>query len=944
MKLTNQNKFKKGSFTMKTRKIISLLMSLFLIAAPMLSLFAVAEDTAETVIKFNEPAIPATVGEAIDLSDIVVEFSETSSAKATFKNGDDVIKTFTPNEAGVTVLTASNGTDVKNIYVVAKNKNDSEYILYYNDFSDESTISDFTGSGKQHSIKDGKLAINAIGTDSYRLLLPEWLGDFGNYRIEMKSTVLNATDTGRWQSIMYRIQNSNYPYYQMCIRQNASSGNGVEFAVRTPSNSWDVQVTGSYKEAQKTGTYYTHTVEAKDNLIKQSINDMMCVWSSSEKAYKKGRIGIQVNYSNILVDSIKVSLQTEAPARPKADSVIVTTAEVKNITNSVANVAFINNKDDLANISDAHSIILNVSGSNVVDTEGNVMFELDKLFDNIGTSVIPILYIKTKEDADSAVKYISSLKNNFDFSVMSDDPAVVKRARQKSSRIRAIMDLRDKYTSLLTDKDISELRLTVNSSLAKTALLDIACLDKETVLELQSLNVNVWVSDKDYKGVTDGVRLLVSGANGVVTSAPQTIASAYDFFGENSMTRTPLIIGHRGNPTNAPENSIASYITAWKNGADIVETDVYLSADNEIVIMHDGDISRTTDGTGNIESMTVEQLQKYHVWADNDKFKEQYPNEVIPTLRDMFEALKDTDVKIFIEIKSGKAQICNKIADLVNEYNFSERVCIITFNASQITNMQRVAPQISCGYLLGAPASTATPEESGEQLYKILSTVQPYNASYNPSFSNQSEEFIDAATERGLAVWPWTYASGSNAHFCNAFRWGYNGLTTNDCQVTANTVRIVNASVDSLELASGGNATIEINARTYNRKTTDVANKAEMIVIEGEGVVNYDKGVITSTKDGKAVVMFKYTSRLPDNKQYSLYTSPIEIRVGNIPDEENSISDESDMSKTASDSVESVVSESEKGDNSSAITWIIIAAVAVVAIAVVAVIISKKRK
>lgn len=117
-----------------------------------------------------------------------------------------------------------------------------------------------------------------------------------------------------------------------------------------------------------------------------------------------------------------------------------------------------------------------------------------------------------------------------------------------------------------------------------------------------------------------------------------------------------------------------------------------------------------------------------------------------------------------------------------------------------------------------------------------------------------------------------------------------------------------------------------------------------MIVIEGEGVVTYDKGVITAAKDGKAVVMFKYTSRLPDSKQYSLYTSPIEIRVGNIPDEESSISDESDISETASDSVESVVSESEKDNNSSAITWIIIAAVAVVVIAVIAVIISKKRK
>lgn len=930
---------------MKSRKILSLLLSLFLIVTPMLSFISTAEDEA-TVIKFNEPAIPAIVGEKIDLSNITVEFSADTSAKATFKNGDAAITSFTPEAAGVTVLTATSGDNVKNVYVVAKNKDDKEYVLYYNGFDDDSALDDLTAIGPKnlHSIKDGKLVINATSTDSCRLLLPEWLGDFGNYRIEMVSMVQSATDTARWQSIMYRIQNNNYPYYQMCVRQNTSASSGVEFAVRTPANAWDVQSTGSYKENQKANTYYTHTVEAKDNLIKQSVNGDMCVWTSSEKAYMSGRIGIQVNYSNVLVDSIKVSLQLENPIRPKADSVTLTTAEVKNIMNSVANVAFVDNADSLSKLANAHSAILRVSGDNVVDKDGNTMFALTELYDKIGNNIIPILYVKTNEDADSVVKYISSLKRNFDFSVMSDDPAVVKRARQKNSRIRGIIDLTGKYTSLLTAKDISELRLIVNSSLAKTALLDMSCLDKETVLQLQSLNVNVWVSDKNFSSVTDGVRLLVSGANGVVTNDANVIAAAYEFFDNTAMTRTPFIIGHRGNPTNAPENSIASYVKAWENGADIVETDIYLSADNEIVIMHDGDISRTTDGRGNIESMTVAQLQQYHVWAGSATFQKQYPNEVIPTLRDMFEALKDTDVKIFIEIKSGKAAICSKLVELINEYNFSERVCIITFNAAQITNMQKVAPQITCGYLLSGPGASTSPEEAGEQVYQILSTVQPYNASYNPSFSNQSEEFIDACTERGLAVWPWTYASGSKEAFCNAFRWGYNGLTTNDCQLTAKTVRIINSAVDSLELNNGEESEIEISGRTYDRTVTNVSRKSEMVVLEGEGVVTFEKGVITAAKEGKAVVMFKFTSRLIDGNKYTLYTSPVEINVKTTAAAEESSEDDTSNDASVAVTESNNSEETPSGESSNTALWIIIAIVAVVVIAVAAVVISKKRK
>lgn len=926
---------------MKTRRILSLLLAL-LIAVPMLTFTSSADE--KTVIAFNEPAIPAIVGETVDFSKYQVEFSDGKAADATFKpaDGDKDVTEFKPDKAGVTAFTATNGTDTKTVYVVAKNKDDKEYVLYYNGFDDESSLNDLTAvtSGSLHSVKDGKLFINAVGYDGYRLLLPEWLGDFGNYRIDMSSMVAKTTDTGRWQSIMFRVQSNNYPYYHMCIRQNAAASNGVEFAVRTPANQWDVQSTGSYLESQKANTYYTHTVEAKGNLVKESVNDIMCVWNSTEKAYKSGRVGIQVNYSDIYVDYIKVTLQLNDPERPKADSVILTSAQVKNIVNSVANVAVADTEAVIKNLNDAHSVIVTVNGENVVDKDGKTLFALKDLFENIGNSVIPILYAKTNADADSILSFISSLKTNNDFSIMSDNPDVVKYAREKNVRIRGIIDLTSKYTTLLTAEQISELRLTVNSSLAKTALLDISCLDKETVLQIQSLNVNVWVTDsKDTITATDGVRLLVSGANGVVTNAPSAVAAAYEFFDSKAMTRTPLIIGHRGNPSNAPENSIASYLLAVKNGADIVETDVYLSADNEVVIMHDGDIARTTDGSGNIESMTVEQLKKYHVWADNENFKKQYPDEVIPTLRDMIEALKDTDAKIFIEIKSGKPAICQKIADLIKEYDFSERVCIISFSADQLKNMQKVAPQISCGYLLGGPGSSYTAEEAGEQLYKIINTIQPYNASYNPSSANQSEEFIDACTERGIAVWPWTYSVSGNEAYLNAFRWGYNGLTTNDCQVTANTVRIINASKSALDIKLGETAPIEISSRTYNRTVKDISSRADMVVIEGEGVVSYEKGVFTAESAGTAVVMFKHTAFLPNGERYTLYTSPVTINVSGEADNSNAESDAS-VNVISDASVASPTTSDDSDSNG----WIAIVAVVLLIAVLTPVVITYVKK
>ena len=162
---------------MNLRKLFSLFLALLLIAAPIASIGVTADDDA--IIAFNEPAIPATVGEKIDLTSYAVEFAESSPEKATFKNGETEITEFTPASAGVTALTAVSGDKSKNIYIVAKNKDDAEYVLYYNGFDDDNALSELQPIGGSSltlsSVKDGKLVINALGNGGYRLLLPAWL-------------------------------------------------------------------------------------------------------------------------------------------------------------------------------------------------------------------------------------------------------------------------------------------------------------------------------------------------------------------------------------------------------------------------------------------------------------------------------------------------------------------------------------------------------------------------------------------------------------------------------------------------------------------------------------------------------------------------------------------------------------------------------------------------
>jgi glycerophosphoryl diester phosphodiesterase len=71
----------------------------------------------------------------------------------------------------------------------------------------------------------------------------------------------------------------------------------------------------------------------------------------------------------------------------------------------------------------------------------------------------------------------------------------------------------------------------------------------------------------------------------------------------------PLVIGHRGAPTTAPENTMPSFVSAVTAEIDGVETDLRMTLDGVIVLMHDANVARTTNGTGLVRNMTYAQIE-----------------------------------------------------------------------------------------------------------------------------------------------------------------------------------------------------------------------------------------------------------------------------------------------------------------------------------------------
>ena len=183
---------------MKLKKFFALLLCLTVLAGCFVGFGALpaaaAQQAGKAVVPFRSPAILADVGEAIDLTKYSVEFSEdTPSTDAlTWTKDGAAITTLTPSAAGVTPLVVkdSKGT-TKNVYVVAKAAADSEYVLYRNDFDTAEDAAELTvvEGGITTTINNGRAEIvpkRYASVENY-IRLPEWLGEFGDYKMTMRS-------------------------------------------------------------------------------------------------------------------------------------------------------------------------------------------------------------------------------------------------------------------------------------------------------------------------------------------------------------------------------------------------------------------------------------------------------------------------------------------------------------------------------------------------------------------------------------------------------------------------------------------------------------------------------------------------------------------------------------------------------------------------------------
>lgn len=157
---------------------------------------------------------------------------------------------------------------------------------------------------------------------------------------------------------------------------------------------------------------------------------------------------------------------------------------------------------------------------------------------------------------------------------------------------------------------------------------------------------------------------------------------------------------HRGASAYAPENTMAAFLLARRLGADAVELDVHLTADGEVVVCHDNDIKRCSNGEGLIEDKTLEELLSYD-FGYSALFGERFKGEQIPTLKEVYRATVPYGVLVNVELKRSRPEIVKAVMELEKECGVAGAVIYSSFVHSYLEEIKELNPAAPVAPLFG---------------------------------------------------------------------------------------------------------------------------------------------------------------------------------------------------------------------------------------------------
>lgn len=240
-----------------------------------------------------------------------------------------------------------------------------------------------------------------------------------------------------------------------------------------------------------------------------------------------------------------------------------------------------------------------------------------------------------------------------------------------------------------------------------------------------------------------------------------------------------LVIGHRGTGDNsiAPENTLSSFRFAAKNNSAF-ELDTMFAKTGELVVIHDSDVDRTTDGKGMVDTLSLTELKK----LDTSKLSPpKFKGEKIPTLSEVLDefggkTLIDIEIKAQAPKEEAK-KIGAAVANLLAEKKLTQKVFVTSFNPFVLETIKETNPEVIRGQLY----SSFEDEKSISWLTKVVLRNLLLNGKAEPDILAPhkglvDKDYVEKYHNLGYKIFPWTVNDPKEME--NLMKLGIDGLIT----------------------------------------------------------------------------------------------------------------------------------------------------------------------
>ncbi len=241
----------------------------------------------------------------------------------------------------------------------------------------------------------------------------------------------------------------------------------------------------------------------------------------------------------------------------------------------------------------------------------------------------------------------------------------------------------------------------------------------------------------------------------------------------------PLVIAHQGGDDLWPGNTLFAMQQAAALGVDVLEMDLHITKDGVLVLIHDETVDDTTNGSGIVEEMTLDEIRQLDAgydWSPDGgaTFPFRGQDITIPTLEEIFQTFPD--YRMTIEIKKTEGSMAEPFCNLIRQSEMQDQIVVASFHNERMDEFRLACPEVA--------TSSARQETTTFVLLAKVFLGRIYSPKFQalqvPEESSgitvMTPSFVRAAHERGLAVEPWTIDDPEQMRLF--IEWGVDGIMT----------------------------------------------------------------------------------------------------------------------------------------------------------------------